>query len=98
VSGAEVAPNGQSALGFRIRGVVIRGERAGDNLNDYRRPAFAKVNALTAYGWRAAGANFNVQLNVDNLFNKRYFESLSGTRLVMPGPTRSWVATLRAEF
>jgi iron complex outermembrane recepter protein len=79
-------------------GAVLRGERAGDNLNDYRLPGFAKVNALTAYGWRAAGTDFNVQPNVDNVFNKRYFESLSGTRLVMPGPTRSWVATLRVEF
>jgi outer membrane receptor protein involved in Fe transport len=37
-------------------------------------------------------------LNVDNLLNARYFESLSGTRTVMPAEPRKWVATLRASF
>jgi len=35
---------------------------------------------------------------VDNLFDKRYFESLSGTRTVMPGMPRRFIATVRASF
>jgi iron complex outermembrane receptor protein len=79
-------------------GAVARGTRAGDNLNDYRLPGFAKCNALAAYSWRAAGTGLNVQLNVDNLLDKRYFESLSGTRTVIPGASRNWIATLGVEF
>jgi iron complex outermembrane recepter protein len=82
-------------LGF---GSVARGNREGDNLNDYQLPAFVKFSALAAYGWRAVDTNFEVQLNVDNLFDRRYFESLSGTRTVMPGTPRRFIATVRASF
>jgi iron complex outermembrane receptor protein len=82
-------------LGF---GVVVRSEREGDSANDYQLPTFARCGALAAYSWRAAATDFRVQLNVDNLFNARYFESLSGTRTVMPGAPRRWLATVRAEF
>jgi iron complex outermembrane recepter protein len=82
-------------LGF---GAVARSTREGDNLNDYELPAFVKFSALAAYGWRATDTNFEVQLNVDNLLDKRYFESLSGTRTVMPGTPRRFIATVRASF
>ena len=79
-------------------GVVVRSEREGDALNDYQLPTFARCGALAAYSWRAAATDFRVQLNVDNVFNARYFESLSGTHTVMPGAPRRWLATVRAEF
>jgi iron complex outermembrane receptor protein len=79
-------------------GAIVRGVRAGDNFNDYQLPGFAKFNAMAAYSWRAAGTRMSVQLNVDNLFDKRYFESLSGTHTVMPGSPRCWIGSLRVEF
>jgi iron complex outermembrane receptor protein len=79
-------------------GAVIRGVRAGDNINDYQLPGFARVNAMAAYTWRAAGTRMSIQLNVDNLFDKHYFESLSGTRTVMPGNPRRWIGSWRVEF
>jgi len=79
-------------------GVVARGARYGDNANDYELPAFVKVGALAAYGWRGSGTDFDVQLNVDNLFDKHYFESLNGTRTVLPGEPRRFIATVRASF
>ncbi|HWW81020.1 MAG TPA: TonB-dependent receptor, partial [Steroidobacteraceae bacterium] len=79
-------------------GAVARGEREGDNANDYQLPGFVRWNALAAYSWRIAGTRLSVQVNVDNLFNARYFESVSGTYTVMPGSPRSWVASARAEF
>jgi iron complex outermembrane receptor protein len=105
-----VARNGGSAWGtYRFTpgafgglklgaGAVIRGTREGDNINDYQLPGFVKVNTMAAYGWRAAGTQMSIQLNVDNLFDKRYFESLSGTRTVMPGSPRRWFASLRVDF
>jgi iron complex outermembrane receptor protein len=79
-------------------GAVVRGVREGDNVNDYQLPGFAKFNAMAAYGWRAAGTRMSVQLNIDNLLDKHYYESLSGTRTVMPGYPRRWIASYRVEF
>jgi len=79
-------------------GAVARSGREGDNLNDYRLPAFVKVDALAAYEWRAWDTHFEAQLNVDNLLHKRYFESVSGTRTAMPGMPRRFIATVRASF
>jgi iron complex outermembrane recepter protein len=91
--------DGGTLQGLKIGlGAVVRGDRAGDNINDFQLPAFVKVDALAAYDWRAGDTNFEVQFNVDNLLDKRYFESLSGTRTVMPGMPRRLTATVRASF
>jgi iron complex outermembrane receptor protein len=79
-------------------GIVIRGVREGDNINDYQLPGFARANVMAAYTWRAADTRMSVQLNIDNLFDEHYFESLSGTHTVMPGSPRRWTGSLRVEF
>ena len=79
-------------------GVVARGAREGDNANDYELPGFVKWNAFAAYGWRVAATQLSVQLNVDNLLNAHYFESLNGTRTVMPAAPRLWIASFRVQF
>jgi iron complex outermembrane receptor protein len=91
--------DGGALRGLKVGlGAVARGSRAGDNINDYQLPAFVKVESLAAYGWRAWDTNLEVQFNVDNLLDKRYFESLSGTRTVMPGMPRRFIGTVRATF
>lgn len=77
-------------------GAVARGAREGDSANDYPLPGFIRWNALAAYGSTFRGTRLTLQLNVDNLFNKRYFESVSGTYIVMPGAPRRWLASVRA--
>ena len=79
-------------------GGIARGAREGDNANDYALPGFVKWNAFASYGWRMGGTQMSAQLNIDNIFNKSYSESLSGTRTVMPGYPRRWLASLRLEF
>jgi iron complex outermembrane recepter protein len=79
-------------------GIVARGAREGDNVNDYQLPGFTKWNTFAAYTWRAWGTQFSVQANVDNVFNTRYFESISGTRTVMPGAPRRWLGVLKADI
>jgi iron complex outermembrane receptor protein len=79
-------------------GVVARGAREGDNANDYELPGFIKWNTFAAYGWRVGDTQWSVQLNIDNLFNARYFESLSGTYTVMPAYPRRWMGSLRVQF
>lgn len=79
-------------------GVIGRGAREGDNANDYGLPGFVKWNTFASYGWRLGSTQLSAQLNVDNVLNERYFESVSGTRTVMPGYPRRWLASLRVEF
>jgi iron complex outermembrane receptor protein len=79
-------------------GVVARGAREGDNVNDYQLPGFTKWNALAAYSWHAWGTQWSVQANMDNVFNTHYFESVSGTRTVMPGAPRRWLGILKADL
>ena len=79
-------------------GVIARGTREGDNVNDYQLPGFAKWNALVGYTWRMWGTQTSVQVNADNIFNTRYFESVSGTRTVMPGDPRRWLASIKVDI
>jgi iron complex outermembrane receptor protein len=75
-------------------GAVARTWREGDNANDYQVPGFMKWRALAGYEWPWNEGRLAVQLNVDNLFSRRYFEPISGTYTVMPGAPRRWLATL----
>lgn len=79
-------------------GVIARGAREGDNSNDYELPGFVKWSGLAAYGWHIGETQMSLQLNVDNVFNARYYESLNGTRTVMPASPRRWIGSLRAQF
>jgi iron complex outermembrane recepter protein len=79
-------------------GVIARGVREGDNLNDYQLPGFTRWSTLIAYKWRARDTQMSAQVNIDNVFNTRYYESISGTYTVMPGAPRRWLGSLRVEF
>jgi iron complex outermembrane recepter protein len=76
-------------------GTVARTWREGDNENDYRLPGFVKWSVLVGYDWPWQRGRLALQLNVNNVFNTRYFESISGTHTVMPGAPRRWLASLR---
>ena len=91
--------NGPWVHGLKLGvGVIARGAREGDNVNDYQLPGFAKWNALVAYTWRMWGTQMSAQVNADNIFNTRYFESVSGTRTVMPGDPRRWLAFIKVDI
>lgn len=79
-------------------GIVARSAREGDNANDYVLPGFAKWSGLAAYEWRVGATQMSFRLNVDNLFNAHYYESLNGTRTVMPAYPRRWLGSFRVQF
>jgi len=76
-------------------GAIARGSREGDSANDYTLPGFVRYALLAAYEWPWEKGRLTAQLNVDNVFNTRNFESISGTYTVMPGAPRRWLASLR---
>jgi iron complex outermembrane receptor protein len=79
-------------------GMVARSQREGDNANDYLLPGFTRLKALAAYRWLAFGARLNLQLNVDNLLDTHYFESVGETYSVMPGCPRRWLLSIGADL
>ena len=79
-------------------GVIARGAREGDNTNDYQLPGFTRWNTFAAYEWPIGKTQVSLQLNVDNVFNTHYFESINGTHTVMPGYPRRWTGSFRVQF
>lgn len=54
-------------------GVFAQGQREGDLGNTFQLPGYARVDAMLAYKFGWAGAKASLQLNVDNVFDKKYF-------------------------
>lgn len=85
--------------GLRVgAGVIARTARNGDNANDYQLPGYATWNLLASYRWQISGVHFDAQLNIDNVFGSRSFESVSGSHEVIPNMPRRWLLGLHAEF
>ncbi len=55
------------------------GERAGDNDNSYYLPSYTVADAFLRWDVPVAGYKTHLQLNVDNLFNKEYYPSSTGS-------------------
>ncbi|EIK93357.1 TonB-dependent siderophore receptor [Pseudomonas sp. M47T1] len=55
------------------------GERAGDNGNSYYLPSYTVADAFLRWDVPVAGYKTHLQLNVDNLFNKEYYPSSTGS-------------------
>jgi iron complex outermembrane receptor protein len=81
-------------------GIFAQGQRQGDIGNTFQLPGYARVDAMLAYRFALAGARAALQLNVDNLFNKKYY---SGSHQyaqdwIKLGTPRTAKATLRLDY
>ncbi len=83
-------------------GVVVVGERQGDNLNSFQLPAYARVDTAIIYRFQPSFLpgvqNLTAQLNVKNLFNTTYYLNAADGFSIVPGAPRTFIASLRAEF
>ncbi|TWI55463.1 iron complex outermembrane receptor protein [Pseudomonas duriflava] len=57
------------------------GERAGDNANSFWMSSYTVADAFVRWEHPVAGYKTQVQLNVDNLFDKHYYPSSTGSEL-----------------
>nr|WP_256377847.1 TonB-dependent receptor [Methylosinus sp. LW4] len=81
-------------------GVIAVDERPGDNANDFTVPGYARVDTFASYKLPllAPYPKTTIQLNVNNLFDARYFEGTTfGRYAIYPGAPRSFTLSLRAE-
>ncbi|WP_442965213.1 TonB-dependent siderophore receptor [Pseudomonas sp. JDS28PS106] len=57
------------------------GDRAGDNANSYYMSSYTVADAFLRWDLPMAGYKTRLQLNVDNLFDKHYYPSSTGSEL-----------------
>lgn len=74
------------------------GERAGDPANSFRLPAYTVTDAFARLDTQVGGHKMQVQLNVNNLFNREYYPSSVSQYMVSMGDPRQVVLSSRLEF
>lgn len=89
-----VAGEARASLGA---GLTYVGERFGDVAvsSGFRLPAYTTARLLAAY---APDQRWRLAVNVDNLFDRRYFASAYSQLWVAPGSTRTATATLSYRY
>jgi iron complex outermembrane recepter protein len=81
-------------------GIYCQGERSGDIGNTFVLPAYVRVDAFTAYRFKVGRSIATAQLNLKNVFDKRYY---TGSHQfvqdwIQIGQPRTLSATLRFEL
>lgn len=90
----EIQSGDLAGFGFGA-GIFYIGNRAGDAQNTYELPSYLRTDAALYY----QRDNWQVALNVKNLFDVEYFESVNSGRLfIEPGAPRTVVGTVSVEF
>jgi catecholate siderophore receptor len=76
-------------------GVVYRDSVFASTSNAVVLPSFTRVDAALFYN---VGKDYRIQLNVENLFDKRYWASANSDTNITPGSPRAVRLTLAAKF
>jgi iron complex outermembrane receptor protein len=80
-------------------GVVARGVRHGDNLNDFQLPGYATIGLMAGYDFKIDDATVKLQLNVDNLADTRYYAAAGNAPFaIFVGAPRSFKGSIRVEY
>ena len=73
-------------------GLIYQAESYTSFNNTVKLPAFARVDGALYYAF--AGGKTRLALNVENLFNKKYFPTVDGDNNISPGAPRTTRLTL----
>ena len=81
-------------------GAFYQSTRFGDVGNTITLPGYVRFDAEAAYSFRVAGTKVTAQLNLKNVFDKRYYvsEHQFSPDWILPGAPRTVSGTLRFEF
>lgn len=82
------------ALGAGL-GVIRRGDSFTSTSNTVVMPAYTRVDAALFY---AINANYKVQLNVENLADKKYYAYANGDNNITPGSPRAFKVMFSAKY
>jgi len=79
-------------------GIYYVGERQGDKANSWQLPAYTRVDAMLAYRSKIIGEKLTFQLNVQNLFDKVYFDRGNGGTGAKYGAPRTFIGSVKIDF
>lgn len=81
-------------------GAFYQADRFGDVGNTVTLPSYVRFDAQAAYSFRLSGANMTAQINLKNVFDKRYYVSQHqfSPDWIQPGAPRTLTASLRVEL
>lgn len=81
-------------------GLFGQGARAGDQGETFVLPGYVRMDLMAAYRFALGEAKAQVQLNIDNVFDRRYFTGSHQhvTDWNQPGEPRSAALTLRIDY
>jgi len=82
------------ALGFGL-GLIYRDDMYASTSNAVTLPGYTRIDAAAYYN---INANYQVQLNVENLGDRKYYMYANGDNNITPGSPRSVRMTVRANF
>jgi iron complex outermembrane receptor protein len=91
----------ESLRGWKIGGGVFWRDSAPDASNTLTTPGRAIFNAMTAYESKAGSHKTTFQLNIENLFNKRYAidrQEFGNGEIYTPGTPRTVTASFKLEL
>ncbi|MGR8931890.1 MAG: TonB-dependent siderophore receptor [Gammaproteobacteria bacterium] len=94
------APPQGPAHGLKLgAGLIARGQAEGNVANDFQIPGYILINLMAGYAWKMNHSRISLQINLDNLLDKRYFlPSAFGQNFVGVGAPRSVLGLIRMEF
>jgi iron complex outermembrane receptor protein len=81
-------------------GVFAQGQREGDVGNTFQLPGYARLDAMLAYRFGLAGSKASLQLNLDNVLDKKYYTGSHQfvADWIKLGAPRTARLTLRADY
>jgi iron complex outermembrane receptor protein len=81
-------------------GVFAEDDRPGDLGNTFLLPGYGRVDAFAQYAFAVNDIRWIAQINVNNIFDQRYFAGVynNSRDFILPGSPRAATFTLRAAF
>lgn len=81
-------------------GLFAQSQRQGDQANTFQLPGYARTDAMVSYDFTAGAARVSLQVNVDNIFDRRFY---TGSHQfvkdwIAPGKPRTFTFSARVEF
>jgi iron complex outermembrane receptor protein len=81
-------------------GIFAQSQREGDQANDFQLPGYARTDLMTSYDFKVGTSRVSLQLNVDNLFNRRFYTGSHqfSQDWIQPGKPRTFTMSARVEY
>ncbi|MDP3010068.1 MAG: TonB-dependent siderophore receptor [Methylococcales bacterium] len=79
-------------------GAYLNGMRQGNNANTFQLPGYTRIDTMLSYRTKAYGHSISAQLNVQNLFDRHYFEATDGGSNAYYGAPRTISGTVSFRF